>query len=327
LVQELLKEQVEALRGRVVTLGGWVKAASEPTVVHAPTLYDDFGSYGKVITATQEWRFHAITTTVSLEAKAVQVRLLPYEEEGEGVGAAYYDGVVLVQGEFPTDETPRFDDADANTGMWGGKPFVNLLFNGSGERAWPRLRPWLANRKLARHLSFGRDPSSIFQSAFLDWPRTKWIHRYTMVNLFQSFWARFGWNHVGLTAGWYWALLILTLLGFGGFAVFFIRHYSRYLAPWQRRAISLLLVAFFLVWGSNLIRPHPVLALSLRIVLPVARYAYPLIIPTVMFLFLGLRELTPRRFRRFLPAMCLVGLMLLDTVSWFGTIIPFYYSH
>jgi hypothetical protein len=325
LVQELHPIQTKVLRGKVITLGGWVKAASDKVEVHTPSLYDGFGSYGKVITATQEWHFHAITTTVSPKAKAVQVRL----SGAKGTMGVLYEGVVLVEGEFPLNEAPIFDDADASTGTWGGRPFVNLLANGSGEKGWPRLQPWFSNNKLLVRIF--RHNLNLVLHSILDWRRTGWVYRSSLIILFQSFWARFGWNHIMVPDIWYWALWFLTAVGFGGFILFLVRRVilsSNTYHPWQRRALMILIIAFFLVWGGVMICPHPILATLPRYHFRnVARYAYPAIIPTVTFLFLGWRELSPHRFRRFLLAMCLVGLALLDAACLVGVIIPFYYYH
>ena len=327
LVQELAPAQVKGLQGQVVTLGGWIRAASSSVTVHAPSLYDGINFHRQVVTATPEWQFHAMTITVSSDATTIQVRLLPYEGEAEGTGAAYFDGVVLAEGQFPLDEAPQFEDPYGRRGTWGGQPFVNLVSNGSAERAWPRLRPWLAGLISKSQLLWGRDPNLFFQS-ILDWQRTGRVYRPVLINLFESFWARFGWNDVKLAAGWYWVLFVPTILGLAGAMLFFVRHVilSHHYHPWQRRALTLLTVAFFLVWGIAMLSySHPILATSPRIHIAVARYGYPAIIPTVTFLFLGWRELTPARWRRFLPVISLLAVALLDALSLLGTIIPYYY--
>ena len=327
LVQELAPAQWKALQGQVVTLGGWIRAASSSVAVHAPSLHDGINSHRQLVTATPEWQFHAMTITVSSDATMIQVRLLPYEGETEGTGAAYFDGIVLAQGQFPLDEAPQFEDPYGREGTWGGQPFVNLLSNGSGERPWPRLRPWLAGLISKSQLVWGHDANLFFHS-ILDWRRTGWVYRSVLINVFQSFWARFGWNHVKLAAGWYWVLFVPTILGVGGAMLFFVRHVilSDHYHPWQRRALTLLTVAFFLVWGIAMLSySHPILATSPRIHIPVARYAFPAIIPTVTFIFLGWRELTPARWRWFLPVISLLGMALLDALSLVGTIIPYYY--
>lgn len=328
LAQELAPAQLNALQGQVVTLGAWVRAASSPVAVHAPSLYDGINFHSQVVTATPEWQFHAMTITVSSDATTIHVRLLPYEGETQGTEAVNYDGIVLAQGQFPLDEPPQFGDATGRRGAWGGQPFVNLLSNGSGERVWPRLRPWLAGLISKSQLLWGRHPNLFFQS-ILDWRRTGWVYRPIVINLFQSFWASFGWNHVKLAAGWYWVLFVPTILGIWGAILFFVRHVilSHDYHPWQQQALTLLTVALFLVWGiATLSYSHPILATLSRIHFPVARYAFPAIIPTATFLFVGWRELTPGRWRRSLPLISLLGVALLDALSLLATIIPFYYS-
>ena len=40
----------------------------------------------------------------------------------------------------------------------------------------------------------------------LDWAYAGGFYKASLVNVFQTFWARFGWNHVGLAPAWYWLL-------------------------------------------------------------------------------------------------------------------------
>lgn len=323
LVQDLAPAQVKTLQGQTMTLGGWVRASSSREVIRFPSVYDGTTLYTRTVTATSEWQFHAVTMTIQPKASALQVRLSPQNE-----AAICYDGIVLAHGEFPLDQTPQFGDSYASKGVWAGQPFVNLLSNSSGEQGWPRLQPWASELIHRSGLLYGADPT-LFVQSILDWRRTGWVYQAVWQNLVQSFWARFGWNQVALGYHAYSALLLLAYLGLGGclilcFRSLVTRHHS---FPWQRRTIAFLVLATVLVWGiAMLAYSHPMLLNVRRIFYAVARYTYPTIIPTVLFLYLGWRALIPNRWGRFLTIILLLGMIWLDVVSLLGAILPYYYT-
>ena len=185
---------------------------------------------------------------------------------------------------------------------------------------------WLS--LLMKYVRFGL--FAIWKSV-LDWQHTAWVYPRELVILFKTFWARFGWNHIGLGAGWYVALAVPTLLGLTGILLFFLR----YLVNWRRRRGNdggeswrlwgLMLASAIAVWGLTLLRVHPVVGGDVSI-WPAARYAYPAIIPTVMLLLAGWRALTPARWWPRLALFSLVGLALLDVWSLLGGILLFFLS-
>lgn len=314
--QPLLQEDMEALRGQVVTLGAWMWA-TRPLPARSPMLYDGRQHTWQAVELGTAPAFQAITVTVSADAKQVEVILRPLlEREQEGVVTVYYDGVVLVEGEWPLERAPLFNDPEGREGTWGGRPFVNRVRNGSAETAWPRVRPWVeeALRKYTR-----RSPTQFLVSV-LDWQRTAWVYRVAGLNLFQSFWARFGWNHIGLPGGWYWGLGVVTALGVAGALVALGRLWRAGSPLPRKRAILLLAVAGLLVWGNALLRPHPLIGTSF---IPAARYAYPAIIPTVLALATGWLAWAPQRAGKWAAVGLLTGLALLDVVS-LVTISTFY---
>ena len=107
-----------------------------------------------------------------------------------------------------------------------------------------------------------------------------WVYAKTSVNLFQSFWARFGWNQIRLASLWYWFLLLLSGISLIGALLQLpgLIAYKPY--PW-RIVIVWLSISAFLVWLQAIFRPgFPVNGQPLF--LPSARYAYPAVIPTVI---------------------------------------------
>jgi hypothetical protein len=314
-VSQFLPEQdIKDLQGTTLTLGAWVWA-SRPAKVRSPMLYDGQQHSAQVVEVDVEPIFYAITTTISANANQVQVILHPWIDAigGEDI-AIYYDGVVLAEG--ARSEVPIFDDTRCLAGMWDGRAFANKVRNGSAERVGPRVRAW-AEIPLTKYVR--RSPSQSLIS-LLDWEYTGWVHRITARRLFQSFWARFGWNQTGVPETWYWVLGALTALGVTGSLVAL----TKVKREWPRRtmrALGLLMLAGIMLWGNAFLRPHPVYPAPY---LPVARYAYPAIVPTVLALVGGWWALMPRRSRRWLPLAVFSALVALDVASLWAVWIFFY---
>ena len=307
--QPLLREDVAALQGQTVTLGAWMWA-DHPVQIRSPMLFDGRRGVWQAVEVDAAPTFHAFTATVAANADANQARIILrplLNREQQVTSTVYYDGLVLVAGEQPPDSLPAFDDPQGREGTWGGRPFVNFVRNGSAEAAWPWVRPWVdkALRKYAR-----RSPAQ-FLGSVLDWQRTGWVWRASGLNLFQSFWARFGWNHVGLADGWYWGLGVVTVIGIVGALVTLVRQWRN--SSWPRkRSVVLLIASGLLVWGNAFLRSHPIVG---KPFIPGARYAYPVIVPTVLTLTAGLLAWAPSRARKWVAAGLLSGIMLLNVVS------------
>jgi hypothetical protein len=147
------------------------------------------------------------------------------------------------------------------------------------------------------------------------------VYGHSAVSLLESFWARFGWNHVALSRPWYWGLGAVTALGAAGAIVSTVRFARDERSVPAHRAVTVLALAGGLVWVNAFLRAHPFLQTAL---LPTARYTYPAIVPTVLGLTVGWWTLTPARSRRwYLPA--LFGLLgMLDVRSLWLLFSTFY---
>ena len=316
LTQILPAEDVESLRGMTVTLGAWVWA-TQSMEIRAPILQGASQGTAGVVGVGERPVYHAVTATVSASADSIQVILRPSLARAQDEGTTvYYDGIALADG--IRDGPPSFRDVQGRAGIWDGRPFVNRVRNGSAEATWPKIRAW-ADRAL---LKVARRHPSQFLGSILDWERTSWVYGRTANELLQSFWARFGWNQLGLSGVWLWILPALTILGTAG-AVAAGRQAWRsgQARPWAH-AVGLLGIAGLLVWGNAFLRPHPLLGNPF---IPVARYAYPAIIPSLLALAGGWWALTPKRFRGgYLPAL-VSALAVLDIVSLL-TIWQFFYG-
>ena len=301
-LQILPREDVEALQGVTVTLSAWMWA-TQPVRVRGPALDDGARYVVEVLDIDRTPALYVLTTMIDAEARYVQVFLRP-EPQLNMAGAdpdfrsplvVYYDQVVLAEPD---------------------RPSVNRVRNGSAERTWPYVHPAVDEAILR----YTRRSISQVMASVLDWRRTSRVYRYTALILFQSFWARFGWGNIALAEGWYWGLGVLTALGAAGAVRGGARIHA--LTTGVRRAIGLLLAAGLLVWLNTLLRVHP---LATRAFIPVARYAYPAIVPTVLALVCGWLALVPRRYWRWGTLAGLCVLILLDVVS-IRTLLAFYYG-
>jgi hypothetical protein len=136
-----------------------------------------------------------------------------------------------------------------------------------------------------------------------------------------SFWATFGWNETGLSGAWYWGLALLTALGAAGTVVSLARARAQQRPASWSRALGFLAVAALALWGNAFLRPHPVTGTPY---LPVARYAYPAIVPTILALAGGWWALTPQRARRWFLWGLFTVMGLLDVAALWAAITFFY---
>jgi hypothetical protein len=233
-----------------------------------------------------------------------------------------YDGIVLVPGKQPKEMLPMFHDEDAAEGVWGGEEFTNLLRNGSMEQSWPWVRPWVDALGVRFIPDSGR-PSLILYS-LLDSPSSGWYYVNTFYRLARTFWAKFAWGHVSLIGHKpYRVLGIFTAVGLAGAVVALWR--KRRALPWD--SLIFLAIVLSMVWGTTWVRGA--IYLFYFPFIPVARYAYPVIIPTMLVLNFGwLESLTALKHWFRLPqgteiVVYIVLMLALDIIS-VVSIIKFY---
>jgi hypothetical protein len=308
LKQPIPPSALEGFRGESFTLGAWMWASRQEEAL-TPTLNLDNGRfiYSEPVYLTNEPAFFAFTVYPDEVVTSLAVELYPLRKAVGESFTVYYDGLLLVEGEWPVGVMPKFTSSDGAIGDWGSRPFTNLLRNASGESAWPRVRP-LADRLGEGIIPHGR-PSLILYS-LLDWEGAGWYYKTTSEHLFRSFWGKFGWGHVSLIGNKpYRPVLFFTLIGLAGFMVGLVRW--RKTVNWHILLFVSLTLA--LVWGSTLIRGVPYM--WLRIFIPTARYAYPVIIPTMFLLLFGWRAIWPARAWKYIKFGLVIGLIWLDAVA------------
>ncbi len=303
------------LSGKTVTLGAWMWA-DRPLKARTPLLSVG-GSAWRAVDVDTIPRFHVITKTVSADVRWGQVILYPYLGKDSPTGATvYYDGLVLVEGGRLGASPPRLEGRHGQRVVWGAERLVNLVRNASAESTGPRFRPWI-DRRLAR---YGRRPPSQLLTSLFDWRVTWQTHRVTIVNLFNSFWVRFAWNSVGLSAGWMHVATVLSIIGAVGALVGTFR--AAVGGGTRRETLIVLGAAAALVWLNAQFRsqppsPHPFI--------PSARYTYPAIIPTALALVGGWWSLAPRQVRKWVLTALFAVLGLFDIAALI-TIWAFWYG-
>jgi hypothetical protein len=162
---------------------------------------------------------------------------------------------------------------------------------------------------------------TLFINALLDTQNGSWIYQTTASNLFQTFWGRFGWGNISLSSICYNVLKWITVLSLLS-APFGLWSISRMKSISWKLAIAWVGLAMLVIWLSVFIRGLP--SLWGQIYIPTARYGYPAIIPTMMFLSAGWCAGLPRpQWLKLSPYLYFVGFLVLDLISII-TIVSFY---
>ena len=270
-------------------MGAWVWS-SRPMRIEMPALECDCGRELQVFTreiqSESTPKFFSVTAILPENARYAWVRLSTPTETDDVQGSIYYDGLVLVKGNRISQNPPRFDDSNGITGEWGGQTFINLLRNSSAEQAGPGVQSW-ANKIGAKILPAWPPsyPSDILVS-LLDTRGAGWYYQETFGFLFRTFWAKFGWDYVSLPGSHPYRLLVaVTFLGVVGFVSAVWR--KRQEVPWE--VFLVLSLALLGIWILAIIRG--IGSLFGWALTPVARYAYPAILPTIFVLNVGWLEI------------------------------------
>jgi hypothetical protein len=322
--QIIPRQTVRNLEGKTLTLGVWIWA-SQPVKARLPLLIEPYQqNYPfQEVQLGLEPTFYAVSSVMPITRNRTWVTLSPLTKAPSGI-TVWYDGLVLAEGERPLTEPPQFATSTANEGVWGGKPFVNLLRNASAEASWPRVRPWAD--EFGSKIFPDRGRPALMLYTLLDQSAAGWYYRETGENLLRTFWAMFGWGHVPL---WGYApyrpLGAITLLGLLGAAIPLWK--KRKTLPWD--ALAFFALTMLGVWGLAWLRGS--IYIFYKSFIPGARYVYAAIIPTLLVLIAGwsaLGEQVGRRWKLFQRGQILIYLsfyVVLDIYSWVS-IIHYYYG-
>jgi hypothetical protein len=270
----------------------------------------------------------AFTAALEGDAQRNFISLSPQVGPLDAPATVYYDGLVLLEGAWPTETPPNFSDPSGRTGTWNGKPFINLIRNASAESSGFRLRPWVDKIGTRFLPDKGSNQPSIMLYYLLD-ERGASMYQYGALQvLFRTFWARFGWGQVPLLYNWiYSVILTLALAGVIGAMIAFWR--KRKVLPWA--VIVLFGLVFCIVWLQTFTRGSNYPTQLRAIYYPTARYAYPAIIPTMGLLCLGWLQIASWiKLKTNLPviwfkALYISGWLVFDLLSILS-IVKYYYS-
>lgn len=148
----------------------------------------------------------------------------------------------------------------------------------------------------------------------------------TAIIVFQSFWAVFGWRHVGLATEWYWLPLIASLTAIGGLvwcAVSWWRT-SKSSVPGRTRAylafaaVAVLFSAFAAVVRSDAVQ-------GMAPYFSHGRYIFVAIVPFAILFTIGLERWLAKLFQRKWWIVFLVALASFEAIGFWGHLVPFYY--
>ncbi len=286
--------------GSLVSLGGWVW--SDRPAVARLVLFTDAGSVGVEKPTQPVPTFIAATVTVPPAATqavfGVGARLA---QDGQPT-TVFFDGVVLTAGRYDPGQPALFDDDHGERGHWGDASFRNLLRNGSFEDVWPNLLkiPVKFSDKLVLFL----DPEVYF-----------WAYLPTLQILTRSLWADLRWSSLiildshGQTWLWLTGLsLVGNLLDIG----LRLRRKERRPVP---VAVVVLTVVSITVWSLTFLRTDVTFWGQKLPYVSRARYAFPVIIPTLWFLVRGLAFWLPGPLQRFRVPILAVALGIFSLVG------------
>jgi hypothetical protein len=285
LYQPLLIPDLVSVRGKPVTLGAWMWS-TDPDGSAEITFSDGINIFSKKFLLSTEPTFYVLPASVAENSIRAWVLLNSSSSQDSANIKVYFDGVVLTEGNMPADDAPVFADELGYQGTWSGKQFTNLVRNASGEKTTIHLRPWF-DRLWSRFMPNYSGPSFNLHY-ILDYQAIHWHYRMTAYRLFTTFWGQFGWGNVPLRLGPrpYFLLGVITGLAGIGAGIKVLRDWKK--LPWE--SLFLLGIAFFVIWVMAVLRGTSHLSVT-WLYLPVARYAFPAIIPTMLFLTVGLLEL------------------------------------
>jgi hypothetical protein len=324
LYQPLLIPDVVSLRGKSLTLGAWIWA-TDPDGVAEITFSDGVNTFAKKFRLSTEPSFYVLPASVADNSIRAWITLNSLRNQNKEDVLVFYDGIVLTEGNMPADVTPVFTDDFAAIGIWGGKQFTNLIRNASGELRTFHLRPWF-DRLWSRFMPNYSGPSFNLHY-ILDYKAIHWHYRMTAYRLFTTFWGQFGWGNVPLRLGPrpYFLLGVITGLAGIGAGIKVLRDWKK--LPWE--SLFLLGISFIVVWVMAVLRGTSHLSVT-WLYLPVARYAFPAIIPSMLFFTVGLLELfrLPSRHLRLphnIDKYLFLSLMLGLFIASLRTILLHYY--
>ncbi len=285
--QFLSRELVTRLRGKTVTLGAWIWSdrivTARPPFIRFVTDQLSFvdTAYPPMWIRPTPSFFQSVLVVPSNANYGILIP--PYIVLAGRRIPLFFDGMVLAEGDYPTG-APQFGNAAGSEGNWNGRPFQNLVENGSAEQGAPRVRPAVDERAAAGLSSVGT-LSGMF-SLMADWQGTSWYYRNSFQTMFRTFWTSVAADKFNLPGNVY-TYILLVLAGAGILGTAHLLWRRRKTIRWD--LVYVLLAAGILAWSITTVRGIPTM-LTPRPSFPFARYTFPAILPTALLICAGWGE-------------------------------------
>jgi hypothetical protein len=270
------EDSVKELAGHPATIGFWAWA-NKPAEIPSPILSigGEALTSSNPITLSTAPTFFSYAVQIPVKTGLGQLNVLSYSPDR--AIKFYWDGFVLAKGEYSLQIIPKFDNGNALSGLWDTKQFTNYFSNGSGEKWWPMFRNRVGQ---LMDNKFNYSISSLW--SILDLKSTGNYYPTTFSQLFRTYWARFSWGQVSLLGNRPYRVFVeftgIALLG--NLCALFLYRMS---IPWTSVFFQGILTSIQLVvtsqrTGGNWFN---------YTFTPTARYFYPVIFPTAVFLVAG----------------------------------------
>jgi hypothetical protein len=289
---------IKPLRKKTFTLGVWIWADS-PTRLRLPFIQyrtpDGLAnSPDKMVQVVTTPAFYTTTLYIPYEASHTWLSFkIP-----DDTSRIYFDGVTLAEGEYSS-TPPVFTDEKLLSGVWDGKPFINLVRNPSAERAWLGVSKAGNILKLRSYI----EPALYLQTV-QDLQGFGWYYKLSLSSLFQSFWGQGAGTEIPLLGRYTYDILkVISVLALLGCLLYLRQSPDLYLRP----EMLFMLIVMFVVWTLTLFRGTYWVFYFVPLV-PYARYAFPAFIPTLLLINAGILKnldwITIRyELRKSLPAL------------------------
>lgn len=280
-----LKDSTQ-LKDQELTLGFWAWA-DHPTEINSPILNKENASFSTKVGVDTNPQFFSFSFQPEGGTNRMWLSFDP--RPGSKTDYVFYDGLVLIIGKPGSNIEPRFIEPGGETIDWDGVPYSNWIRNPSAEYVTIKFNS-VIDQYGSKLLPDGMTPSLLLEAA-IDYQGMMHIHFTALERLFRNFWGKFAWGHVGLS-GWtffgrpYFWLAIFSVLGLLGAIVAVLRRIGRL----DKTFLLIFFLLLVLVWGVNFLRGVPYVVND-RLYLSVARHAFPVIIPTMLFLVVGWSEI------------------------------------
>lgn len=265
-----------------LTLAGWIWA-DQPVTIQTPKLHlrASGTEYGSEIHVQQTPTF--FTLTIHPEG-TVYRSWVSFEviEAGNQSVTVYLDDLMLVEGEFGGKGVPKISE-DGKTIEWDGRQFHNLLRNGGAEKQTFAPKQWL--ERLASRLlpDQGYNSLNLILYSVTDLAAFGMYYKGVLLQIFRTFWAKFGWGGLALVGGTpYRYLAILCLIGAFGAGWYGLKR--RREIWWSETGIFTALTVF---WGFMVMTRGANYVLWIKDYYPPARYILPLVVLILYWLNLG----------------------------------------